>query len=83
LIDPLRLVPSRSTGSGEKSRSIGFGAGRAIMQIDEDDTTYPIFSNAIYPQIDKVIVTTNSMRAQSASTDGWTRVNPLQRTLRQ
>jgi len=57
-----------------RSRSTTDQLGRTIKsESAEDGATYTIFSDSVYQQMGKIVITTNPMRASSANTDGWTR----------
>jgi hypothetical protein len=48
--------------------------GRPIKtESAEDGVNYTIFADSVYQQMGKITISTNPMRAASASTDGWTR----------
>jgi RHS repeat-associated protein len=57
-----------------RSRTSADQLGRPIKtESAEDGVNYTIFADAVYQQMGKITITTNPMRAQGASTDGWTR----------
>ncbi len=57
-----------------KTRSTSDQLGRVVKtESSEDGASYTIFANTVYQQMGKITIATNPMRAQSASTDGWTR----------
>jgi RHS repeat-associated protein len=57
-----------------RSRASADQLGRPIKtESAEDGLNYTIFADTVYQQMGKVTISTNPMRAQGASTDGWTR----------
>jgi hypothetical protein len=57
-----------------KSRSTTDQLGRVIKtESSEDGTSYSVFADTIYQQMGRITITTNAMRSQANSTDGWAR----------
>ncbi|MEK6287871.1 MAG: hypothetical protein AABO57_19300, partial [Acidobacteriota bacterium] len=57
-----------------KSRTSSDQLGRVVKtESSEDGASYTIFADSVYQQMGRITIATNPMRAQAASTDGWSR----------